>query len=86
MMGWNYGYGYPMGYGAYGVTHIIFSVFSAVFFIALAVFAVKMIRNRHTPGHRGCCGSDTALDILKERYAKGEIDRTEFEEKKKDLS
>jgi len=39
-------------------------------------------------GGGGNASSDTprsALEILKERYARGEIDREEFENRKKDL-
>ena len=53
-----------------------------IFWVAFIVFIVWIVRE--FSGRRNDEKSK-ALDILKERYAKGEIDRKEFEEKKKDL-
>lgn len=46
---------------------------------AIVLFVKWLADQQGTPRQK------TALDILKERYAKGEIDKQEFEAKKKDL-
>lgn len=83
-MGWNYGYGYPMTYG-YGHSWIeaAFSIFWIVLLIVLLVGAVRHLRHGKRR-HWRCCGGE-ALEILRERYAKGEIDKTEYEERRKVL-
>jgi len=48
------------------------------------IWPLFLIGLRRMRGNRGI--NKTALDILKERYAKGEINKQEFEEKKKDLA
>jgi putative membrane protein len=72
--GW--GPGNMMGWLGGGVMMIGFWVLVAV----LIVWIIREISGKNSHS------SSNALDILKERYAKGEIDKKEFEEKKKDLN
>jgi putative membrane protein len=84
-MGYGYGYGYPMMYGDYGVMHAIFSIIWVVISITIIIAAIRWVRGKSPwHNHGNWCGN-SALDILNERYAKGEINKQEFEEKKKDL-
>lgn len=74
MMQWgNYGWG--MGFG-----WLFMTLFWILIILGL-VYLVKLIAG----GEKRTTG-ETALDILKKRYAKGEISKEEFEEKKKDLA
>ncbi|HUY62371.1 MAG TPA: SHOCT domain-containing protein [Candidatus Paceibacterota bacterium] len=84
---WGYGYyGHPMmgGYEGFGIMGILFSIFWVIVFIAAIVALVRFARGKSMWRCRHGHG-EAALDILKERYAKGEIGKAEFEEKKKDL-
>lgn len=81
-------YAYGVNGGWYGHTLFggFFMVVAWVLIIWLVVWLVRGggAQTRKHEGHEHAHGK-TALEILNERYAKGEIDRKEFEEKKKDI-
>ena len=55
--------------------------------LGLIVWAVISMsnKNRESSQSGGVSGTESALDILKKRYARGEITKEEFEQMKKDL-
>jgi putative membrane protein len=75
MMHWWGDYGWGMGFGL-----LLMIVFWTIIILGI-VYLVKFIA-----GGKKEDKGETALDILKKRYAKGEISKEEFEEKKNYLT
>ncbi|OGK59621.1 hypothetical protein A3G65_02465 [Candidatus Roizmanbacteria bacterium RIFCSPLOWO2_12_FULL_37_7b] len=76
------GGGNPMmsGWNGFGLLGWIPMLFLWILLILGVVASLRYLgRSGQQQEHR------TPLDILKERYARGEINKKEFEEKKKDL-
>jgi len=75
MMGWGYGMGW------------FWPVLMIVFWIAVIVGIVFLIRwlivSARTREHGGF--GESAVEILKKRYARGEITKDEFEKMRKDI-
>lgn len=74
-----------MGYGGWGLGFgwIFMLLFWAIIIIGIIAavrwFAASGPRHHHEPRRKN------ALDILEERYARGEIQREEYQQKKQDL-
>jgi uncharacterized membrane protein len=73
----------PWGMGWFGVIFIILIVILVI--VAVIFLLPRLRQNYKIDGVEPSRGKSNALEILKDRYARGEIDKTEFEEKKKDL-
>jgi putative membrane protein len=78
------------GYGGgFGLINLIWGALTLIFWIAIVIGIFMLIHRASNSTWMNENNEDkkqTALNILKERYAKGEIDKAEFEEKKKDLA
>jgi len=80
MWGWDHmgGYGYGMGFGW------IFMLLFWVILIIIAVVAVKALAFPSDSNRKKQSG-DRAIELLRERFARGEIGKEEFEEKRRTL-
>lgn len=74
--------------GAWGMGMMVLNFLTGLLFLALIVVGIiaglRWIFGQGTPGLQNPRGS--ALDILKERYARGELTKEEFEVKKRDIA
>ena len=82
MNGWGHG-GYGVGgYGMMGMAGIGMHLILAIGIIILGIY---IFRRNASQVHSSAIRKDTAMDILRERYARGEINSEEYQIRKQDL-
>ena len=78
---WREGYGHMMWGSGYGMIGMLMMLVFWGVLIALIVVAVRWLLD----SQGGKRGRRDALDVLRERFAKGEIDEEEFDRRRKAL-
>jgi putative membrane protein len=76
---WDYGFSAP-GFG------MIFGPLAMIVFIVIAALIAAWILRALGLGWQSSVQGKSPLDLLKERFARGEIDRKEYEQRKQLLS
>lgn len=80
------GYGWGNGFGMMGgVGGFIMMMLFGILLIGLIFLLIFRGNNSCGTGHHTSVQNNNALEILKSRYAKGEIDTEEFNQRKKEL-
>jgi len=59
--------------------------FMWIFWILIIVFVVWIIKATVTPGNSNFSNNETPQEILKKRFARGEIDEQEYKQRLKEL-
>lgn len=78
-MGLYYGDTFGWGFNSLFMTTMMLIFWVGIIFII--IWMVKELSGKNDNSHK----IDSAIEILKERFAKGEIDKKEFEERRKIL-
>jgi putative membrane protein len=78
MMGWS-------GFGGYGMGFVGW-IFMLLFWGLIIVGLILVVRWLWDQGRPGTGGADSPLEILKRRYARGEISKEDFDRMKQDLA
>lgn len=87
---WGYGGGYHYGSGMMyggGVFGWLVMILVIVLVVAIGIGVARwLFMGGHHPPSVSAVPHRSAIEILEERYARGEIDKDEFEEKRRTLS
>jgi putative membrane protein len=83
--GWYMGPGMMGGWGMGWFGGIFMIVFWILIIVGL-IFMVKWLVQTKEKGRENVNAGSRAIEILKERYASGEIDKSQFETMKRDLA
>lgn len=78
--------GQGFGFGSWGVIGMILNLLFTLLILGGIVLLVYWIIKQFAPGSTSPESKSKALEVLKERYAKGEISEKEYKRMKKELT